>query len=98
MDQLSYYQAKLAFETDSADLHEAIEKGEPIVVVDGRAAGAYAHEHIPDAISLPHREISAETTASFDRSKLYVCYCDGIGCNASTKTALKLLATGVPGA
>ena len=69
MDQLAYYQAKLAYETDSADLYAAIEKGEPVVVVDGRAAGAYAHEHIPDAISLPHREISAETTASFDRSK-----------------------------
>jgi len=94
MDQLSYYQAKLAYETDSADLYAAIEQGEPIVVVDGRAAGAYDHEHIPDAISLPHREISAETTASFDRSKLYVCYCDGIGCNASTQTAMKLLRLG----
>ena len=58
--QMNYYQSKLAYETDSADLYEAIEKGEPVVVVDGRAAGAYAHEHIPDAISLPHREISAE--------------------------------------
>ncbi len=94
MDQLSYYQAKLAYETDSADLCEAIEKGEPVVVVDGRAAGAYAHEHIPGAISLPHREISAETTASWDRSKTYVCYCDGIGCNASTQTAMKLLQLG----
>ena len=94
MDQLSYYQAKLAYETDSADLCAAIEKGEPVVVVDGRAAGAYAHEHIPGAISLPHREISADTTASFDRSKTYVCYCDGIGCNASTQTAMKLLQLG----
>ena len=94
IEQLDYYQAKLAYETDSADLREAIENGEAIVVVDGRAAAAYAHEHIPDAISLPHREISAETTASFDRSKTYVCYCDGIGCNASTKTALKLLTLG----
>ena len=91
---MNYYQSKLAYETDSADLYEAIKNGEPVVVVDGRAAGAYAHEHIPDAISLPHREIGAETTASFDRSKLYVCYCDGIGCNASTKTALKLLTLG----
>ena len=94
MDQLAYYQSKLAYETDSADLYEALQRGEAIVVVDGRAASAYAHEHIPDAISLPHREISAETTASFDRSKTYVCYCDGIGCNASTKTALKLLTLG----
>ena len=39
MDQLAYYQAKLAYETDSADLYAAIEKGEPVVVVDGRAAG-----------------------------------------------------------
>jgi rhodanese-related sulfurtransferase len=29
-----------------------------------------------------------------DKSKTYVCYCDGIGCNASTKTALKLLTLG----
>ena len=94
IDQLNYYQAKLAYETDSADLYEATENGEAIVVVDGRAAAAYAHEHIPGAMSLPHREISAETTASLDRSKTYVCYCDGIGCNASTKTALKLLALG----
>ena len=46
MDQLSYYQSKLAYETDSADLYEAIENGEAIVVIDGRAASAYAHEHI----------------------------------------------------
>ena len=94
IDQLNFYQAKLAYETDSADLREAIENGEPVVVVYGRAAAAYDREDIPDAISLPHREISAETTASFDRSKTYVCYCDGIGCNASTQTALKLLQLG----
>ena len=57
-------------------------------------AGAYAEGHIPDAINLPHREISAGTTDSLDRSKVYVCYCDGIGCNASTKTALKLATLG----
>ena len=94
IDQLDHYRSKLAYEMDSADLCEAIEEGEPIVVVDGRSASAYAQEHIPDAISFPHREISASTTGSLDRSKLYVCYCDGIGCNASTKTALKLLELG----
>ena len=91
---MNYYQSKLAYEMDSADLYEALGREEPIVVVDGRAAGAYAHEHIPGAISLPHRDISANSTESLDKSKLYVCYCDGIGCNASTKTALKLLTLG----
>ena len=92
--QMEHYKQKLAFETDSWDLFEMLGRDEPVVVVDGRSAEAYAREHIPGAVNLPHRELSAETTASLDRSRLYVCYCDGIGCNASTKTALKLLALG----
>ncbi len=94
IDQMNFYQRKLAYEMDSADLYEAAGRDEPIVVVDGRSADAYALEHIPGSISLPHREISFNSTASLDKSKLYVCYCDGIGCNASTKTALKLLTLG----
>ena len=91
---MSFYQRKLAYEMDSADVADAVSNGEPIVVVDGRAAEAFAQEHIPGAISLPHRGISYNSTESLDKSKLYVCYCDGIGCNASTKTALKLLTLG----
>ncbi len=94
IDQLNHYRQKLAFETDSWDVYEALNRNEPVVVVDGRSAEAYAREHIPGSVNLPHREISAETTAHLDKSKLYVCYCDGIGCNASTKTALKLLTLG----
>ncbi len=94
LDQMKHYQGKLAYEMDSADLQDALDNGEAIVVVDGRAASAYASEHIPEAISLPHREISANSTEWLDKSKVYVCYCDGIGCNASTKTALKLLTLG----
>ena len=90
IDQMNFYQSKLAYEIDSADLYEALAKDEPIVIVDGRSASAYAHEHIPGAISLPHREVSFNSTESLDKSKRYGCYCDGIGCNASTKTALKL--------
>jgi len=94
VDQLDHYKQKLAFETDSWDVYEALSRDEPVVVVDGRSAEAYAREHIPGAVNLPHREISADSTAALDKSKLYVCYCDGIGCNASTRTALKLLILG----
>ena len=79
---------------DSWDLYVALGENEPIIVVDGRSAEAYAQEHIPGALNLPHREICFNSTASLDKSQLYVCYCDGIGCNASTKTALKLLTLG----
>ncbi len=94
VDQMNHYKSKLDFEMDSWDVQEALSNGERLVVVDGRAAGAYAREHIPGALSLPHRGIDAESTASLDPSRVYVCYCDGIGCNASTKTALKLLMLG----
>ncbi len=93
-DQENYYRSKLAYEMDSADLQVALESGEPIVVVDGRSRDAYRQEHIPNAISLPHREIGDRSTSSLSKASLYVCYCDGIGCNASTKTALKLLRLG----
>ena len=38
--------------------------------------------------------MTAETAARLDRSKVYVVYCDGIGCNASTKGAYKLARLG----
>ncbi|MDE2974683.1 MAG: rhodanese-like domain-containing protein [Gemmatimonadota bacterium] len=76
-DQLHHYRRKLAFETDSWDLHEALARNEPVVAVDGRSAAAYAREHIPGSLNLPHREIDATSTAALDRSKLYVCYCGG---------------------
>jgi rhodanese-related sulfurtransferase len=93
-EQLAHYTRKLAYEMDSWDLFLALGKGEPVVVVDGRAARAYELEHIPGAINLPHKELCFNNTESLDRSKIHVCYCDGIGCNGSTKTALKLLTLG----
>ncbi|MDE2984440.1 MAG: rhodanese-like domain-containing protein [Gemmatimonadota bacterium] len=77
IDQLNHYKTKLAFETDSWDLYEAMSRDEPVVVVDGRSAEAYAREHIPGAVNLPHREIGEDSARSLDRSKLYVCYCGG---------------------
>ena len=94
MSQLEFYQAKLNYEMDSWDLFEALNQGQNIVVVDGRSTTAYAHEHIPNAINIPHRGITAESLAHLDLSLLYVTYCDGIGCNASTKTALKMATLG----
>jgi len=93
-EQLNYYQAKLSFEMDSSDLYTALAGNEDVVVVDGRSPKAYKKEHIPGAINLPHRAICAHLTETLDKTKTYVCYCDGIGCNASTKTALKLLTLG----
>jgi rhodanese-related sulfurtransferase len=89
-----HYQDKLDFEIDSWDLNAAIRGGEKIIVVDARSPEAYARGHIPGAVSIPHRMMSAETTGRLDRGALIVTYCDGIGCNASTKGALNLVRLG----
>lgn len=93
-EQIKYYESKLTFEMDPSDLFAALETDNQLVVVDARQAFGYEREHIPTAINLPHREMNEETTQHLDRSKTYVCYCDGIGCNASTKGALKLTKLG----
>ncbi|UOQ72735.1 rhodanese-like domain-containing protein [Hymenobacter cellulosilyticus] len=88
--QVQHYQHKLAYELDSADLYDAVNSGEPIVIIDARKKEAYDAEHIPGAVSFGHRLMNEESTRGLDKSKLYVTYCDGIGCNGSTKGALKL--------
>jgi len=86
---------KLKYHTDSWDLSVDLKSGHPdIVVIDARSREAYRAGHIPGARSLPHREMNADTTAQLDRAKVYVVYCDGIGCNASTKGAYKLAGLG----
>lgn len=94
-EQISHYQNKLHYEIDAWDLHQALLTGETIVVIDARSKEAYEKEHIPGAINFPHRTIDKESTAErLNFIVQYVTYCDGIGCNASTKSALKLAQLG----
>jgi len=79
---------------DPSDLFEALNAGDAIVVVDARKSFAYERERIPGAINLPHRHMNAETTRAWKKDQLYVVYCDGIGCNASTRGALNLAKLG----
>jgi len=93
-DQIKHYSDKLAFETDSWDLKVAVEAGENLVIVDARSPQAFALEHIPGAINIPHRTMSAATTSHIGKSSMVITYCDGIGCNASTKGAFNMAKLG----
>ncbi|OXA94804.1 rhodanese-like domain-containing protein [Flavobacterium hercynium] len=93
-DQIKHYENKLAYEMDPSDLFEALSNGENIVVLDARKDFGYEAEHIPTAINIPHREMTVESTQHLDKNVLYVTYCDGIGCNASTKGALNMTRLG----
>jgi rhodanese-related sulfurtransferase len=93
-DQLTHYLNKLAYEIDSWDLSVALEAGEHTVVIDTRSPEAFHREHIPRAINIPHRLMSEESTGTLDKGALMVTYCDGIGCNGSTKGAVNMLRLG----
>jgi rhodanese-related sulfurtransferase len=92
--QIKHYENKLAFEMDPSDLFEALNKGEKVIALDARGLQGFEKEHIPNALHIPHREMSVESTKHLDREMLYVVYCDGIGCNASTKGALNMTKLG----
>ncbi|MFD1602013.1 rhodanese-like domain-containing protein [Flavobacterium artemisiae] len=92
--QIKHYENKLAFEMDPSDLFDALNNGDKVIALDARKAFGFEAEHIPNAINIPHREMTVETTKHLDRDILYVTYCDGIGCNASTKGALNMAKLG----
>ncbi|GGP27233.1 rhodanese-like domain-containing protein [Silvimonas amylolytica] len=93
-EHIAHYAQKLQYEIDAADLMHLRTTGHQVVVVDARTAEAFLHEHIPGAINLPHRLMSEVSTSGLPRDALYVTYCDGIGCNASTKGALQMAKLG----
>ena len=93
-EQIKFFEQKLAFEMDPSDLFDAMKQGLRVKPVDARKAFAFENEHIPGALNLPHREMNAESTRHLDKDIIYVVYCDGIGCNASTKGSLNLARLG----
>ena len=88
---------KLAFETDCADVQAALATGDPgFVLVEARGPAAFARGHIPGAINLWHREITAERLAAFPPETLFVAYCAGPHCNGAERAALALARLGRP--
>ncbi|MGA2512353.1 MAG: rhodanese-like domain-containing protein [Candidatus Limnocylindrales bacterium] len=78
-----------------ADLYPDVMLGTPgVIVVDARYPEAYAREHLPGAINLPHVGLDEATTADLPCDALYVVYCWNTSCHASTRTARRLQALG----
>ena|SRR5258706_4418485 len=90
------FRAKLALETDPADVHAAMSAGDDtgFVVVDARSRDAYREAHVPGAISLPHREIDGDVGLPLRREQVAVVYCWGPHCNGAARGAAKLAALG----
>ncbi|MDX2204568.1 MAG: rhodanese-like domain-containing protein [Hyphomicrobiaceae bacterium] len=96
-DAERHFAAKLAFETDCADVHASHRQGRiDFVLLDVRSASAYARGHVPGALSLPHAEITSERMMEWSHDTLFVVYCAGPHCNGADKAALRLSGLGRP--
>ena len=91
-----HFLAKLAVETDASDVMWDLRRGQRgFLLIDARASQDFEECHIPGAISLPYRKITAESTAHLSKEVPIVTYCWGSSvCNASTKAAVRLSALG----
>ena len=94
-DAAAHFAGRLAVETDVSDVHAALESGRPgFVLLDSRSAESWAQGHVPGAVHLPGREITARAAAELDRAVPVVAYCWGPGCNGATRAALALARLG----
>lgn len=96
-EALRHHEARLALETDAADVGAAVAAGESdeFTIVDVRSRAAYDAGHVPGAVSLPYAEIdSAKLDALGD--DLIVVYCWGPGCNGAQNGAARIARLGRP--
>ena len=90
-----HFLAKLAVETDASDVMLDLQRGQHgFLLIDARSAGDFEECHIPGAVNLPYRKITAESTAQFSKELPIVTYCWSPGCNSATKAAARLSALG----
>ncbi len=91
----AHFARKTLFETDCDDVHAAMASGAPgFVLVDVRGPKAFARGHVPGAVNLPRREITAERLAAWPRETLFVAYCAGPHCNGADKAAAEIARLG----
>jgi rhodanese-related sulfurtransferase len=94
---LMHFSNRLTFETDCSDVYGSQQSGDvDFVLMDVRGPLAFERGHVPGAINLPGRLLTAETLAGYATSTLFVVYCAGPHCNGANKAAVKLAALGYP--
>ena len=92
---IEFFEARLRWQSDPADLAAARMAGDPVLVLDVRSVEAWDQGHIPGAVHLPLPELAARiATVAADLDTTIVAYCWGPGCNGSTKAALELAKLG----
>lgn len=92
----AHYRHKLSLETDCADVNAAIQSCDLDFVLLHVVGSdeTFARRHLPGAIHLPHRFITAARMEEWPDDTLFVVYCAGPHCNGADRAALKLAQLG----
>lgn len=91
---LAHFEQRLNYETDCSDVHEALKGEAGFVLVDVRGPSLFAAGHVPGAVNIPHRTMTAERMAAYPKDTLFVVYCAGPHCNGANKAAVRLTQLG----
>ncbi|AJI82699.1 putative rhodanese-like protein [Yersinia enterocolitica] len=88
---LQHFSQRLAFETDCSDVYSSQQQGTvDFVLVDVRSEAAFASAHVPGAINIPHRLMTATLHSHYPMETLFVIYCAGPHCNGVHRAAINL--------
>ena len=93
----AYFGAKLQMETDATDVYFDLQHapgGGGFTLLDARIPESFARGHVPGAVSMYYRAITAESTATWNKETPIIVYSVGPACNGATKAAARLSALG----
>ena len=79
---------------EDGPVHEALKAGPDFVLLDVRGPKAFAKGHVPGAINIPHRTMTADRLAQYPKDTPFVVYCAGPHCNGANKGAIHLARLG----
>jgi len=86
----AHFAARLAFETDPSDVHEALESGDPgFVFIDTRSVEAWEQGHARGAVHLPKPDMPS-VIPTYPEGTQFVVYCWGPGCNGGVRAGLTI--------
>jgi rhodanese-related sulfurtransferase len=94
----NYFEAKMAFTTGPVELERMVQEGQPVNIVDVRAAEDYAEGHIPGAVNLPKDQWHDNKVlkSRLRKDKINVLYCYSHVCHLAATAAVLFASKGYP--
>ncbi len=94
----TYFQDKMDFTTGPVELERWAKQGQPVNIVDVRAAEDYAEGHIPGSVNLPKDQWDDPKMlkARLWKDRINVLYCYSHVCHLAATAAVEFAGKGYP--